>query len=97
MHESAGDEPEEQDEGSGSASGGRSKPLRRPVAPQSSLGADSFPTVLETIPTDDRDDDQDKVDNHMKYEYKKQHILVVSEKSHQSLPQEATRNNRTEV
>jgi hypothetical protein len=61
MHESAGDEPEEQDEGSGSASGGRSKPLRRPVAPRSSLGTDSFDAALETIPADDWDDDQDEV------------------------------------
>jgi len=71
MYESADDEHEEQDQRSGSASGGKSNTLcgptglRRPVGPQSSLGADSFAAVLETIPADDRDDDQDKVDNHM--------------------------------
>jgi hypothetical protein len=51
MYESADDEHEEQDQRS--ASGGKSKTLRRPVAPQSSLGADSFAAALETIPADD--------------------------------------------
>jgi len=53
VYESADDEREEQDQRSGSASGGKSKTLRRPVAPQSSLGADSFAAALETIPADD--------------------------------------------
>ena len=53
IYESADDEHEEQDQRSGSASGGKSKTLRRPVAQQSSLGANSFAEALETIPADD--------------------------------------------
>jgi hypothetical protein len=53
MHESADDEHEEQDQRRGSASGGKSKTPRLPVAPPSSLGADSFASALETLPADD--------------------------------------------
>jgi hypothetical protein len=53
MYDSTDDEHEEQDQRGGSASGGKSKTLRRTVAPQSSLGANCFAAALETIPADD--------------------------------------------
>ena len=60
MYESADDEPEVQDQRSGIAGGGKSKTLRRPIAPQSSLGTEPFAAALETIPADDWDDDQEE-------------------------------------
>ena len=53
MYESTDDEHEEQDQRRGSASGGKSKTPRLPVAPPSSLGADFFASALETLPADD--------------------------------------------